>query len=325
MALLSVNLSFAQRNRSKAEVFIQIADRGNFKVYLDEELVGSANGRFRFYDVYNARPVLTILAGSEKVFSKEITAASNKRLIFNFSKRGGLSLLKELSIYRNNVYALDDFDDYAGAYNTGIVPPDRPTTPPNRNSFEDLLSRVKNEAFDDQKLKVISAYSSHTALNTKQIAQLFPLFFKDDSKLILAKQEFQYVVDPQQFYLLKDAFTFMSTKDEFMKFLEGQKTGQIRNRPMSASDFDAFYKRFKSEAFDDNKTELAKVALINVKLTSEQVKELIACFSFEDKGLDFAKWAFRATFDKENYYTVADKFRFPSNKQALLDFISKQK
>jgi len=325
MALLSVSLSFAQRNRGKAEVFIQIADRGNFKVYLDEELIGSATGRFRFYDVYNTRPVLTILAGSEKIFSREITTAPNKRLIFNFSKRGGLSLLKELSIYRNNAYALDDFDEYAEAYNTGIVPPDRPTLPPNRNSFDDLLSRVKKEAFDDQKLKVISAYSSNTTLSTKQIEQLFPLFFKDDSKLLLAKQEFTYVTDPQQFYLLKEAFTFLGTKDEFMKFLNGQKAAPSRNRPMSTADFDAFYKRFKSEAFDDNKTELAKVALINVSLTSQQVKELIACYSFEDKALGFAKWAFRTTFDKENYYTVADNFRFPSNKQALLDFISSQK
>lgn len=325
MALLAINLSFAQRNRGKAEVFIQIADRGNFKVYLDEELIGSASGRFRFYDVYNTRPVLTILAGSEKIFSREITAVPNTRLIFNFSRRGGLSLIKELNIYRNNVYALDDFDEYAGAYNTGIVPPDRPTSPQNRNDFDALVARVKQEAFDDQKLKVISAYSNYTALSTKQIAQLFPLFFKDDSKLLLAKQEFQYISDPHQFYLLKDAFTFMSTKDEFMKFLDGQKTGQNRNSPMSASDFAAFYKQFKSEAFDDHKTELAKVALINIKLTSEQVKELIACFSFEDKGLDFAKWAFRITFDKENYYTVADKFRFLSNKQALLDFINNQK
>ncbi len=325
MAFLSISLAFAQRNRGKAEVFIQIAERGNFKVYLDDELIGSATGRFRFYEVYNTRPVLTILAGSEKVFSREITSVPNRRLVFNFSRRSGLSLLKELDIYRNNAYALDDFDDYAEAYNTGIVPPDRPTSPQNRNDFDALVARVKQEAFDDQKLKVISAYSNYTALSTKQLGQLLPLFFKDESKLLLVKQEFQYVVDPHQFYLLKDSFTFMGSKDEFMKFLEGQKTEQVRNRPMSANDFTAFYKRFKSEAFDDNKTELAKVALINIKLTSEQVKELVACYSFEDKGLDFAKWAFRITFDKENYYTLADKFKFQSNKQALLDFISKQK
>ncbi|WP_343531051.1 DUF4476 domain-containing protein [Pedobacter sp.] len=325
LALLSINIAFAQRPRGKAEVFIQLAEHGNFKVYLDDELVGSATGRFRFYEVHNNKPILTILAGSEKVFSREITTVPNKRLVFNFSRRGGLTLLKELNMYRNNVYALDDFDGYVGAYNTGIVPPNRPTYPQNQNDFEDLVARVKQEAFDDQKLKVISAYSNYTILSTKQIGQLLPLFFKDESKLLLAKQEFQYVVDPHQFYLLKDSFTFMGTKDEFMKFLEGQKTEQVRNRPMSASDFDVFYKRFKSEAFDDNKTELAKVALINIKLTSEQVKELIACYSFEDKGLDFAKWAFRITFDKENYYSLADKFKFPSNKQSLLDFISKQK
>ena len=321
MALLSINLASAQRNRGKAEVFVQVAERGNFKVYLDDELISSVTGRFRFYDVYNTRSILTILAGSEKVFSREINVIPNKRLVFNFSRRSGLTLLKDLNIYINNVYALDDFDEYIDA----VVSPNRPGQPQYSNDFDALVARVKQEAFDDQKLKVITAYSNYAALSTKQIGQLLPLFFKDESKLLLAKQEFQYVVDPHQFYLLKDSFTFMGTKDEFMKFLEAQKTEQVRNRPMSANDFAAFYKRFKSEAFDDNKTELAKVALINIKLTSEQVKELIACYSFEDKGLDFAKWAFRITFDKENYYTLADQFKFQSNKQALLDFISRQK
>lgn len=321
MALLSINLASAQRNRGKAEVFVQVAERGNFKVYLDDELISSVTGRFRFYDVYNTRSILTILAGSEKVFSREINVIPNKRLVFNFSRRSGLTLLKDLNIYINNVYALDDFDEYIDA----AVSPNRPGQPQYSNDFDALVARVKQEAFDDQKLKVITAYSNYAALSTKQIGQLLPLFFKDESKLLLAKQEFQYVVDPHQFYLLKDSFTFMGTKDEFMKFLEAQKTEQVRNRPMSANDFAAFYKRFKSEAFDDNKTELAKVALINIKLTSEQVKELIACYSFEDKGLDFAKWAFRITFDKENYYTLADQFKFQSNKQALLDFISRQK
>lgn len=321
MALLSINLASAQRNRGKAEVFVQVAERGNFKVYLDDELISSVTGRFRFYDVYNTRPILTILAGSEKVFSREINVIPNKRLVFNFSRRSGLTLLKDLNIYINNVYALDDFDQYIDA----AVSPNRPEQSQYSNDFDALVARVKQEAFDDQKLKVITAYSNYAALSTKQIGQLLPLFFKDESKLLLAKQEFQYVVDPHQFYLLKDSFTFMGTKDEFMKFLEAQKTEQVRNRPMSANDFAAFYKRFKSEAFDDNKTELAKVALINIKLTSEQVKELIACYSFEDKGLDFAKWAFRITFDKENYYTLADQFKFQSNKQALLDFISRQK
>ena len=321
MALLSINLASAQRNRGKAEVFVQVAERGNFKVYLDDELISSVTGRFRFYDVYNTRSILTILAGSEKVFSREINVIPNKRLVFNFSRRSGLTLLKDLNIYINNVYALDDFDEYIDA----VVSPNRPGQPKYSNDFDALVARVKQEAFDDQKLKVTTAYSNYAALSTKQIGQLLPLFFKDESKLLLAKQEFQYVVDPHQFYLLKDSFTFMGTKDEFMKFLEAQKTEQVRNRPMSANDFAAFYKRFKSESFDDNKTELAKLALINIKLTSEQVKELIACYSFEDKGFDFAKWAFRITFDKENYYTLADQFKFQSNKQALLDFISKQK
>jgi len=52
LAMLFVSLSFAQNNRNAAEVFLQITKPGKYSVYLDDELVGSATGRFRFYDVY---------------------------------------------------------------------------------------------------------------------------------------------------------------------------------------------------------------------------------------------------------------------------------
>lgn len=84
MALLSISLAFAQRNRGKAEVFVQVAERGHFKVYLDDELISSATGRFRFYDVYNTRPILTILAGSEKVFREKLMSFPTKGLFSIF-------------------------------------------------------------------------------------------------------------------------------------------------------------------------------------------------------------------------------------------------
>lgn len=324
MVISTISLCFAQRHRNPGEVFIQMEERGYFETYLDDELIGSSTGRFRFYEVYNTKPVLTITAGKRKIFSQAINVRPNKRLIFSFSTRNGIKLINELDLYRNNVYALNDFDDYAGAYNTGIVPPKTPTNGPS-NSFNQLVITVKNTSFDDDKLKVINAYSTYNPLSTNEISTLLALFSKDDSKLLFAKKEYAYVTDPERYYLLKDAFSFLSTKDEFSKFLATQKDGNGFGRPMSPADFNTFRQGFEKESFDDRKIDFAKAALSNVRLSSAQVKTLIPSFSFDDKALTFAKWAFRNTWDKENYYTIADAFKFQSNKKELLDFIANPK
>lgn len=321
LALLSAYLTFAQNNRTKAEVFIQVEDRGPFTIYLDDEFVGSSNGRFRFYEVYNASPTLSILQGNKKIYSNRINVRPDQRLVISYSIRKGLRVEKELSIYRNRQYALDDFDNYAGAYNTGIVPP---SNRPDMANFENLKAMVKKEAFDDAKINLIQIYANNNRLNTEQVAVLLQSFSSDDKKLSIAKTLWPSIADAQQYYTLTSSFTFMSTKDEFLRFIKNNPTARPI-RGMNTASFEQLRQQVKSQGFDEDRTKLLQVTFQNAALTTAQMYELLKLYTFEDKALVAAKLAYPAIIDPQRYFTIKDVFTFKSNQDAFLAFLAQQK
>ncbi|MFA6275915.1 MAG: DUF4476 domain-containing protein [Pedobacter sp.] len=320
MALLSAHLSFSQNNN--AEVFLQIEDRGNFTVYLDNELVGSSKGRFRFYDVENASPSLTILQGNRRIFNGRISVQPEQRLILTFALRSGLKTLNELKIFRNGQYSLNDFDNYTGSYNTGIVPPTIPNSS-QVNPFNNLLVMVKREPFDDGKIKVIQAYTVNSYLSTAQAAVLLKSFSQDDKKLFLAKSLAPVISDLQNYYTLKEEFTFLSSKEEFLKFLNDSKSSG-RKRGMSATTFEQLRLSVKREAFDDDKTKVIQAGIQNSAPSTVQIGELLKLYSFEDKALVCAKMAYNFVYDQQRYFTLKDVFRFRSNQDSLLEFLGQK-
>lgn len=317
LALFSVQLSFAQNSRGTAEVFIQIEDRGNFTISLDNESISSAKGRFRFYEVYNPFTTLTVSQGNRQIFSRKIEFPYNQRSIYSFSQRRGLQLTQTLSIYRNGQYALNDFDDYVGAYNTGIVPPHQ------NNSFDLLQAQVKRESFDSGKASIIQAYAKNNYLSTAQVALLFKNINQDNVKLELAKNLLPTITDIQNYYTLREAFTFLSSKDDFMQFLSSNQSPRAE-RLMGTRTYEQLIEAVKKTAFDDEKTKLIEVAIKNATPTTSQIKGLLALYSFEDKTLACAKLAYNYVYDRKNYFTLTEVFKFSRTKDAFLDFLNQQ-
>lgn len=321
LALLSVHLSFAQ-NHKQSEVFIQIEDRGTFTVYLDNEFIGSTNGRFRFYDVYNNTPTLSILKDNKRIYSNKVNVRPEQRLVLTYAARTGLKIKKELNIYINRQYALNDFDDYVGSYNTGVVPPTIPVGNGN-NIFDNLLSMVKREPFDDEKIKLIQAYTVNSYLSTAQVVLLLKNFNQDDKKLFLAKSLIPVISDQQNYYTLKDSFTFLSNKDEFLNFLSNNQSSRAE-RGMRLSTFEQLKASVKNEAFDDGKTKIIQVALQGSSPSTAQLGELLKLYNFEDKALACAKTAYNFVYDKQRFFTLKDVFKFRSNQDELLAFLAQK-
>lgn len=222
LALMSASLSFGQKNRNKAEVFIQVDDPGMYTVYLDNEFVGSENGRFRFYDVYNSAPLLSIIQGNTVIFKKKLNVQAEQRLVLSFTKRGGLNITKQLNLFRNRQYAVNDFDNYTDAFNTGIVPPSigneysRVLSP---EAFQQLNEMIRKEAFDDPKIKIIMATTKNTFFTTQQVGVFLKQFTFEDKKLEAAKALYKNTVDPQNYFTLAEVFNFPSNKNTFLDFL----------------------------------------------------------------------------------------------------------
>lgn len=223
VAMLFATLSFAQSNRNSAEVFLQIIKPGKYTVYLDDELVSSATGRFRFYDVYNSKPELSIMQGDRAILKERINVNAQERLILAFNN-GRLNVINQLNLFRNNQYALNDFYGYNEPYNGGAVPrPDRGSgmsyTLMSPEAFQQFFSLYKKEKFDDGRSRLIKATGKNATFSTEQIRYLLKEFSFDDQRLEIAKYLYPKTVDRQNYTILAETFRFRSSKDDFLDFI----------------------------------------------------------------------------------------------------------
>jgi hypothetical protein len=90
---------------------------------------------------------------------------------------------------------------------------------------------------------------------------------------------------------------------------------------MSTREFNDVKDQIRREWFEANRLTSAKVIMDKENFTSQQVKELMLLFTFENNRLEVAKYAYRKTVDKQNYYQLNDAFTFNSSKDELARFI----
>lgn len=313
LALLSASLSFAQNNRSKAEVFIQIQDRGTFTISLDNESIRSAKGRFRFFEVYTASPVLSITQGDKRVYSQQLNVKGNERVVFTYDLLQGLKTYKILPIYKNGRYTLDDFDQEA----LEILSP-RPDSRP--TYFEDLQLAVKKATFDDAKMDLI-LNGLNRGLSSVQTITLLKLMNDDDKKLRIAKSAYHAIIDPQNSFRLEEGITLLGRKNEFTDFLKIKSISRPKTT-IRGPIFDQLKDQVKRESFDNDRTKLIQNTLKDGFISTDQVQILLKLYSFEDAKTSLAKLLYFQIADQQNYHTLAAIFTFNSSKDAFFDFIT---
>ncbi len=93
------------------------------------------------------------------------------------------------------------------------------------------------------------------------------------------------------------------------------------NRTMADATFEQFVQTLRNESFDNTKMNMAKQILVNNFFTTAQIKAVMQQFTFENNKLDIAKYAYRYTVDKSNYFALANEFTFSNNKEALIRHI----
>lgn len=213
----------AQPFNNRAEFFLEIPDRGNYTVYVDDQFSGSANGRFRFFDVEPGRNLVTIQSNGKQVFKDYIFLNPGSRNISSFSRNGRLRLLANMPIYRNGQYALDNWNGelYENRHEQG-KPGRYYGREMSSSDFGRFLDQVKREPFEDGRQKLIRSALRDNRISVNQLAELLKQFSFDDRKLEVAMDSYESIANPSNFYLLREEFAFLSSKDKFDKFLAGR-------------------------------------------------------------------------------------------------------
>ena len=90
---------------------------------------------------------------------------------------------------------------------------------------------------------------------------------------------------------------------------------------MSAGEFRQVTNQIRKEWLDANRMISVKTIIDKNNFTAKQIKELMCLFTFESNRQEVAKYAYRKTQDKENYWKLNDAFTFSSSKDDLARFI----
>ena len=94
--------------------------------------------------------------------------------------------------------------------------------------------------------------------------------------------------------------------------------------PISDGDFNSAKGSIQSKTFEDSKLTIAKQVIGANCMLSDQVRQVMLLFDFEDTRLELAKYAYRYTYDQGNYYKVNDAFDFELSIDELNEYIKGQ-
>jgi hypothetical protein len=85
--------------------------------------------------------------------------------------------------------------------------------------FRQVLQSIDKEWLETNKLKSATQIVRSNSLTSAQVKQLVLMFSFESNKLELAKQAYQNTVDKKNYYIINDAFSFNSSKDELARFI----------------------------------------------------------------------------------------------------------
>jgi hypothetical protein len=93
---------------------------------------------------------------------------------------------------------------------------------------------------------------------------------------------------------------------------------------MNEENFNDLKSTINNMTFESSNINVLKTALDKNLVSVQQVKELMRYFTFEDNKLEIAKYAYKKTCDKQNYFKVYDSFNYSSSTDELKKYISDQ-
>lgn len=91
------------------------------------------------------------------------------------------------------------------------------------SSFERFKQSLNNEGFDNTRLSIAKQVISTNYFTSKQAKEIVELFTYESSKVEIAKFTYKYTLDKGSYFLVNDAFTYSSSKQELMEYIQANK------------------------------------------------------------------------------------------------------
>jgi hypothetical protein len=96
------------------------------------------------------------------------------------------------------------------------------SAPMAKASFDSAKNNINSKGFDETKLSTAKQIVKSNCMSSAQIKEVMTLFGFDESRLDFAKYAYDYCVDPNNYFVVSEAFAFDSSADELNQYLESK-------------------------------------------------------------------------------------------------------
>jgi hypothetical protein len=90
------------------------------------------------------------------------------------------------------------------------------------NRFDELKDLVARESFDDTRIAICKEYIRTHPISSNELRELLGIITFENNRINLAKFSYRYVSDPSYFYTVYNAFTYNSSVNELIKWINQQ-------------------------------------------------------------------------------------------------------
>ena len=187
-----------------------------------------------------------------------------------------------------------------------------------------LFKKVNDEETKYRYLNQIIDFNCFTVNQIKQLIEQLPI---DMDKLNACKKAYDHVTDKENIAMLLILLKYPAMKESFSSFLNDQENNIKQKNlqckvPINETKFESILSRVKATTYENEKLIISKKLLVDVCLSSSQIKKISELFTHDREKMELMKCAFNILTDKENAHTLAEQFQFQGTKDEFLKYIS---
>ena len=164
--------------------------------------------------------------------------------------------------------------------------------------------------------------------NTMQLKVLLETAPIDMDRLNTAKKAYSHVTDQKNINTILSVFRYPAMKESYASFLK-EEENIVKQKSLNCKEaaseekFNATYTKIKNTPYENEKLNITKKLLVNLCLSSIQIKKIGELYTHDREKLDYMKYALNVLTDKENAKNLVDEFQFQGTKDEFLKYISK--
>jgi hypothetical protein len=235
--------------------------------------------------------------------------------------------LVDNSIYGNLYQAVKNKPVFYSNYDTVTFTCKTDLTDKDITYALNLFKKANDNETTYRYLNKIIDLNCYTTGQIKTLLESTPI---DMDRLNSAKRAYSHIKDQQNITLLLSVFKYPAMKESYTLYLKEQENIVKQKNlnckePISDTQFETIYSKIKSTPYDNEKLKVSKKLLVDVCLSSIQIKKISELYTHDREKIDFLKCAYNVLTDKENGVVLADELQFKDTKAEFLKYISQQK